>query len=78
MRVITFILGVILILTVVSAQENEEPTCSPWLGYCSVHGDCCRDLTCLGYNRKCVPIYGIKIPGQDTRPIGPPPYPPQQ
>lgn len=44
---------------------------------CQLYEHCCRDLMCAGYLLKCVPIGGIRPPGKDTRPIGPPPYYPR-
>ncbi|XP_023314348.1 uncharacterized protein LOC111693597 [Trichogramma pretiosum] len=61
-----------------ATEKPVEKTCSPWKGPCHSYDDCCRNLLCLSYAAKCVPKFGLQIPGQDTRPLGPGPYPPYQ
>ncbi|XP_078032974.1 uncharacterized protein LOC144467866 [Augochlora pura] len=58
------------------ADYFNKATCSPWLGLCHQTEDCCRHLICLTYRAKCVPRSGLIVPGQDQRPMGPGPYPP--
>nr|XP_033322513.1 uncharacterized protein LOC117218326 [Megalopta genalis] len=72
--------AIVAITACVSFCQNtfttDTATCSPWLGICYTYDDCCRYLACSTYRAKCVPITGPIIPGQDQRPIGPGPYPP--
>ncbi|OXU18054.1 hypothetical protein TSAR_003993 [Trichomalopsis sarcophagae] len=71
-KVLVLLLAIILTSTLAVARNS----CSPWLGYCQVYEDCCRDLECSSYAGKCVPVNGLKIPGKDQRPTGPGPFPP--
>ncbi|KZC06702.1 hypothetical protein WN55_10615, partial [Dufourea novaeangliae] len=43
---------------------------------CLMYEDCCRHLTCSMYQAKCIPKGGIIVPGEDRRPIGDGPFPP--
>nr|KAF7425713.1 hypothetical protein H0235_008151 [Vespula pensylvanica] len=72
---LTFLVVIGLVLVTPKPQQSEA-TCSPWFGFCQVSSNCCRNLVCLTYAAKCVPKHGLIIPGEDTRPIGPPPYAP--
>ncbi|XP_076382952.1 uncharacterized protein LOC143260653 [Megalopta genalis] len=78
------LLCVIVAITVhISSCQNAlvggyfgRAKCSPWLGLCHETEDCCRHLVCLTYRAKCVPRSGLIIPGEDQRPIGTGPFPP--
>ncbi|XP_077265833.1 uncharacterized protein LOC143899413 [Temnothorax americanus] len=60
-------------ITTAPSSTESKAVCSPWLGYCQLTEQCCRDLVCLGYKVKCVPG---KIEN-DNRPIGEGPFPPK-
>ncbi|KAL2730517.1 omega-conotoxin-like protein 1 [Vespula maculifrons] len=72
---LTFLVVIGLVL-VTSKPQKSENTCSPQFGFCQVSSNCCHNLVCLTYAAKCVPKDGLIPPGEDTRPIGPPPYAP--
>ncbi|KAM0735670.1 hypothetical protein ACS0PU_010818 [Formica fusca] len=68
----------LIAMTVIDVVTTSNPTnpksiCSPWLGYCQLTEQCCRDLICLAYLTKCIPG---KI-WNDHRPIGDGPFPPK-
>ncbi|XP_025994901.2 uncharacterized protein LOC105208058 [Solenopsis invicta] len=75
MKCLVFALIVMVALNGIAAApsyENSKAVCSPWLGYCQLTDQCCRDLICLTYAAKCVPGKII----DDKRPIGDGPFPP--
>ncbi|XP_067207102.1 U-reduvitoxin-Pr4a-like [Linepithema humile] len=67
---------VIFTLFLMIAMVMADDQCSPWLDYCQITDQCCRHLICSGYTAKCVPKGGLVMPGEDKRPLGPGPYPP--
>ncbi|CAL1675162.1 unnamed protein product [Lasius platythorax] len=75
--IFTILIAFIMIAMALAApQGGKEATCSPLGGHCQQYSDCCRYLECAFYAAKCVAKSGVIVPGQDTRPIGPGPYPP--
>ncbi|XP_028051071.1 uncharacterized protein LOC114255740 [Monomorium pharaonis] len=65
----------VMIAVIMAASQAEKQTCSPMGKTCESNSDCCRALRCKLDSGECVPIGGTALPGLDTRPIGPGPYP---
>ncbi|KAM0729939.1 hypothetical protein ACS0PU_003816 [Formica fusca] len=76
MKCVIFTILIMIAMALAAPQGDKEATCSPMGGYCQQYNDCCRYLECLGYAAKCVAKSGLIVPGQDNRPLGPGPYPP--
>lgn len=56
---------------------NSEFSAHLWHSFqCLITDDCCRYLICSFYAAKCLPKPGLIVPGEDNRPLGPGPYPP--
>ncbi|XP_011706926.1 PREDICTED: omega-conotoxin-like protein 1 [Wasmannia auropunctata] len=72
MKFVIFTIFVMIAMTMVASEEK----CSPLGQYCTQYSDCCRYTQCLTYAAKCVTKAGILVPGEDKRPLGPGPYPP--
>ncbi|XP_050460931.1 uncharacterized protein LOC126856454 [Cataglyphis hispanica] len=76
MKCVIFTILIMIATALAAPQGDKEATCSPIGGRCQQYNDCCRYLECLVYAASCVAKSGVIVPGQDNRPLGPGPYPP--